>query len=87
MVWLEFLESEPFSRVETIRPDFRNFMPGLAAFATASRAIRSSDVILQVFYRPDVVRPGRKEPHSVVHAGDSERLVMSGLIGVKATGP
>ncbi len=43
-------------------------------------------MILQVFYRPDVVRPGGKEPHSVVHAGDSERLVISGLIGVRPEG-
>ena len=43
-------------------------------------------MILQVFYRSDVVRPGRKEPHSVVHAGDTERLVVSGLIGVRPEG-
>ena len=48
--------------------------------------IRSAVVILQVFYRPDVIRPGRKEPSSVVHAGNTERLVMTGVIGVRPDG-
>ena len=43
-------------------------------------------MILQVFYRADVVRPGIKEAHAVVHAGDAERLVISGLIGIRPEG-
>ncbi len=43
-------------------------------------------MILQVFYRPDVIRPGRKEPSSVIHAGNNERLVMTGIIGVRPDG-
>ena len=43
-------------------------------------------MILQVFYRADVVRPGIKEAHAVVHAAEAERLVMSGIIGIRPEG-
>ena len=43
-------------------------------------------MILQVFYRADVVRPGIKEAHAIVHAAESERLVISGLIGIRPEG-
>lgn len=43
-------------------------------------------MILQVFYRADVVRPGVREAHAVVHATDAERLVISGLIGIRPEG-